>query len=171
MAAEKIPELVSATPKQLAYIESMAAHGIGARAGREAGSTKASAGNYHSRMQEKAWVCKAIERRREELNGETGQNPATIRAELWANHQKAIAKGNFSGSNRALELLGKAVGMFGPDKIELTGKDGATLTGAPLSDLELARLASFAIRKAASIPDPVEAADISSPDGRSIISH
>ena len=171
MAAEKIPELVSATPKQLAFIEGMAAHGIGARAAREAGYTKTSAGTIAARMKGIAWVSEAIARRREELNGETGQNPATIRAELWANHQKAIAKGIFSGSNRALELLGKAVGMFGPDKIELTGKDGATLTGAPLSDLELARLASFAIRKAASIPDPVEAADISSPDGRSIISH
>ena len=153
---ESIPELLTATPKQLAYIDAMAAHGVGARAAREAGYSAKSAGNLHQRMQSLDWVCKAITQRRENLNGQTGTDPATIRAELWSVYLEARKKGNFSAVNRSLELLGKANGMFGPDRLEVTGKDGSPLNKEPISDLELARLASFALRNAAESTPEVE---------------
>jgi len=147
--AEQIPELLTATPKQLAYIEGMAAHGVGARAAREAGYSKKSADSLHQRMSKIGWVSEAIIQRREQLNGETGTDPATIRAELWSVYLEARKKGNYSAVCRSLELLGKANGMFGPDRLEVTGKDGQPLNKEPISDLDMARRISFALRNAA----------------------
>lgn len=47
-------------------------------------------------------------------------------------------------ANRALELLGKHLGMF-PDKVEHTGKDGGPLQVADVSEPEYARRIAFAL--------------------------
>lgn len=56
-----------------------------------------------------------------------------------------------SGANRALELLGKDLGMF-VDRKEITGKDGEPLTSGPVDNLALAR-AILAILATAKIVD------------------
>jgi hypothetical protein len=147
-----IPEYIAATDKQQAFCKYMAAHGVIARAARDAGYSKASASSIGQKLVLKPWVSKAITVLQSDLNAQTGSGPEYVRSQLLANHKLAQSKGNFSGSNRALELLGKANGMFGPDKLEVTGKDGKPLQSAPLSDIELARLASLAIRQGAESP-------------------
>jgi hypothetical protein len=144
-----IPEYVGATDKQQAFCKYMAAHGVIARAARDAGYSKASASSIGQKLVLKPWVSKAITVLQSDLNAQTGSGPEYVRAQLLENHKLAQSKGNFSGSNRALELLGKANGMFGADRVELTGKDGQPLQTAPMTDIELARYASLAIRTAA----------------------
>jgi hypothetical protein len=145
MTLDDIPEYAKATDLQRAYCHQLAACGIKAKAARAAGYSEESAGNMGARLSQKEWVCKAVECIREELNGQTGTDPATVRAELWANHKAAQGLKNWAASNRALELLGKANGLF-VDKLEVTGKDGVPLAGEQLTDIELARKLAFAIR-------------------------
>jgi phage terminase small subunit len=50
-------------------------------------------------------------------------------------------------ANRALELLGKKLGIFAPEKHEVTGKDGEPLHG-PVDKVDIARRVMWLIRQA-----------------------
>ena len=154
------------TDKEVEFIKRLAAHGEKARAAREAGYPEKSAGNAASRMLKRERVLKALQQYRDALNNRTGQTPDDVRAALWANHVNAAAKGNIAASNRALELVGKINGAF--DKPE-GDKPDATDTGPQLSDLELARLASFAIRTAG--PDALEEPEQPQPAANPPVTH
>jgi len=160
--SEYIPELASATGMQLEFINRMAAHGIKVRAAKEAGYSPTSASNAAQVMMKKGWICKAVLQRRAEIDTATLSGAAYVRAELKANHIAAKDAGNLAANNRALELLGKANGTFGPEKHELTGKDGIPLAAPALTDVELARVVSFAIRKGE--PDATQIASTSADD-------
>lgn len=53
---------------------------------------------------------------------------------------------NAAGANKALELLGKNIGMF-TDKTELTGKNGGPIEFKAGSELEIARKIAFILAK------------------------
>jgi phage terminase small subunit len=52
------------------------------------------------------------------------------------------------GANRALELIGKDLGMF-VEKVEHTGKDGGPIETKDVSPMDAARLIAFTLAKAA----------------------
>ena len=133
------------TDKEQVFINALIGDGKQRQAAIAAGFSPKNASNAAYRYLKRGRVSKALEQRRNDLNGSSGTGPDAVRAALWANHQAAVVKGNLAASNRALELVGKANGMFS-DKLELTGKDGAPL--APeLTDAELARRVALTMRK------------------------
>lgn len=135
------------TDKERDFIDHLAATGNKRQSAISAGFKPSAASNAALRMLKRERVCKALEQRRDKLNAETATGPESIRRELWRNSQTAQARGNLAASNRALELLGKANGMFA-DKLEVTGKDGGPVqTTSELSDAELARRLALVFKR------------------------
>ena len=133
------------TDKEQIFVNDLAAHGVKRQAAIAAGFDAKNASNAAFRMLKRERVSNALAQRRAELDGQTDTGPEPIRRELWLNYQRAVAAGNVAAANRALELLGKANGMF-TDTLELTGKDGAPLASPEVTDAELARRMAVVLR-------------------------
>lgn len=79
----------------------------------------------------------------EQVTDKSG-HPVLVQTE---NGEMAPAYGfNAAGANKALELLGRNLGMF-TDKHEVTGKDGGPVEVASSTPTETARMIAFALRK------------------------
>ena len=110
-----------------------------------AGFAESAASNAAGRLLKRERVCKALVQRQHMAEQNTGTEPERIRAELWTNSKAAQVAGNVSASNNALGLLAKMSGAL-TDKVELTGKDGESISG-PLSDADLARRVALVLGK------------------------
>jgi hypothetical protein len=157
--------------RQELFAQSMAQHGVQYRAAIEAGYKPTGAKNGGSRL----YALPAVRQRIMELqqsNQEKVQraivaDQAWVMNNLVANAEASIAAGDRASANRALELVGKQLGMFVDRKLELKSPlDG--LTADEL--LAIVRLAeqveagpAQALANPVGLSAPIEMIDVSPP--------
>lgn len=131
------PKAKPLTPKQKRFVREYAIHGNGTEAARKAGYRNGKALPVTaSRMIRRANVAQAID-------GELAQiavtiNPERVRRRLDQISHKAEADGQYGPAVRAEELLGKSIGMWIDQSLQLTGV---------LNDSHVAALLDYAKRR------------------------
>ena len=116
-------------PKWEAFAAAYAEHGNGTRAaitaGYAPGDNGASAAQRAVALLKKVEIKKRIDQIREGLRKKavsaTSLNRAWVLEKLKENAEDALERGDRAAANRALELLGKEIGMFIDKRMVLTG--------------------------------------------------
>lgn len=132
------------TVKEQAFIEGVLLGKAASRAHEDAGykaSTRNSRDSSASQLLRKPKIAAELARRRTQVAAKVNVNAEWVITKLIANYERAVTgsqildeDGDPSGfaryegsvANRALELIGKHIGMF-RERHEITGKDGSAI--------------------------------------------
>ena len=117
------------TPRQQRFCEEYLVDLNGTLAAVRAGYSEKTAASQGSRLLNHAKVVATVSRLNHDRSEGTQVTAIMVLEALWANHIRATTQKPVQGavSNRALELLGKHLGMFN-DKLEVTGAGGGPVT-------------------------------------------
>jgi phage terminase small subunit len=120
------------TPKRLAFVDAyLASGGNATEAARAVGVKETSAPQRGSQLLHTPCVADEIARRRKEVAIKANLTTEWVIQELRENVAAAQLAGDYGPANKALELLGKHLGMFG-DKLQIDFKPVADLTDEEL---------------------------------------
>lgn len=114
------------TPKQRLFVDSYLRDMNATHAAKEAGYSPRSAHVAGARQIKKANVRKAIDDAVMARAARTTVDNDWVVRNFVANHDRAVASGDLTNANRALEALGKHVGAF-KTKVEISGPDGGPI--------------------------------------------
>ena len=145
------------TSKQEAFAQAVAANLSLSDAYRKAyNTTTTKATSVHptaSKLARDPNVALRIEELKQESAIESSWTRERYVLELWRRSQAAANKGQYASSIKALELIARACGIGGSDRVEHTGTVGVELL-ARLSMADLERLVASPV--ALSPPDTIE---------------
>lgn len=112
--------------KQKRFVEEYCIDYNATQAAIRAGYSPKSAEVTACRLLRNAKICEAIDQKRVKIAEKAELSAEWVLRELARNHELAKGIGELAASNKALELIGKHLGMF-KDKVEMTGENGAPL--------------------------------------------
>lgn len=114
----------AASLKERRFVDEYLVDGNATRSAIAAGYAQKQAAKTGSEMLRKPRIRVLLEAARLEQQQRTQITADRVFTDLYRIAEKAEKAGEFPAATRALELVGKHLGMF-RDKVELTGKDGA----------------------------------------------
>lgn len=100
------------TDKQRRFAEEYLKDSNGTQAAIRAGYSPKTANEQAARLLANVSIKDYVKSRQKQLDADAGFTRQMILQELWSNHQEAKAAGQLNASNKALELVGKAIGVF-----------------------------------------------------------
>lgn len=121
------------TPKKARFCEEFMVDMNATQAAVRAGYSQRSAKYIGAELLAQPAVAARIAELRAAVQVRTDVTIDQVVAELWRNAMTAQKREDFKSSNRALELLGKHLGMF-PDKLTVDFRDVANLSDEEIAE-------------------------------------
>jgi phage terminase small subunit len=126
MSANEVKRMAELTAKQQRFVDEYCVDLNATQAAIRAGYTKETSHVQGPRLLGNVRVREAIEKKQRRLEVKTELTAEWVLKEFAENHKLAREVGELPASNKALEMIGKHLGMF-KDKVELTGDEGGPL--------------------------------------------
>lgn len=127
------PQARPLTPRQQAFVREYLIDLNATQAAIRAGYTATNAHVTGPRMLAFVGVREAVESAKGRRAESTDLTAEWVLQRLRENHAKAVELGQLSAANRAIELLGKHIGLFG-DRLTVTVAPGTGVLAVPAAD-------------------------------------
>lgn len=117
----EVKTMAELTTKQQRFVDEYCIDGNGTQAAIRAGYSPKTANEQASRMLANVNISEAIDAKRKRLEVKAEVSAEWVLKEFAENHRMARQIGELQASNKALEMIGKHLGMF-TDKVKVEGQ-------------------------------------------------